>query len=249
MRRQGLASPTQARKRSVARNCTTREASRPVCTASVGKKVLARHRCTALPRTVHRFSTSRAGSRRSRRGRRSDGRSSASGVANSASADVASSTFRVFLKDGRALPAYGESAVVGDRVVFSLSSAAGAVPMARSSSACRLESSISTAPARYARAVRAAYFAATTGEAEYQAMTTDIATHPRRACRPSPTRPFGCSWRRKRASASRRGRPITMTTTPTDVRQSVDQFDGVIGQLRARNRRRAHRDGPGGGCG
>ena len=28
--------------------------------------------------------------------------------------------FRVFLKDGRALPSYGESAVTGDRVVFTL---------------------------------------------------------------------------------------------------------------------------------
>ena len=32
----------------------------------------------------------------------------------------AGSIFRVFLSDGRAIPSYGESAVVGDRLVFTL---------------------------------------------------------------------------------------------------------------------------------
>jgi len=81
---------------------------------------------------------------------------------------------RVFLKDGQALPSLGETALVADRLVFTLvvgdfgsatqyqlvSLPLGLVDVGRTT--------------RYSEAVRAACYAATRGEADYAAMTEDV---------------------------------------------------------------------------
>jgi hypothetical protein len=85
------------------------------------------------------------------------------------------SLFRVFLRDGTALPAVGDLAVAGDRAIFTL--AVG------SSSDVRMQ--LMSLPAGqvdldrtsdYSRAVRAAHYAATRGEGDYEAMTKEVST-------------------------------------------------------------------------
>lgn len=87
----------------------------------------------------------------------------------------ASSTFRVFLQVGEALPSFGEPAIVGDRVVFTL--LVGGETDARRryelvnlpAAAVDVERTVA-----YAEALRAAYYAATRGEADYAEMTGDV---------------------------------------------------------------------------
>ncbi|MEZ5317868.1 MAG: hypothetical protein R2752_10755 [Vicinamibacterales bacterium] len=82
--------------------------------------------------------------------------------------------FRIFLRDGSALPAYGDVAVVADRAVFTL--AVGEAPnyrfqlMSLPTTEIDLEKTAS-----YSRSVRASYYAATRGEADYSAMTQEVA--------------------------------------------------------------------------
>lgn len=86
----------------------------------------------------------------------------------------AGAVFRVFLKNGEALPSYGEAALAGDRVVFTLllggaqdqralqliSLPAGSVDLERTTG--------------YANTLRAAHYAATRGEVDYAAMTQEV---------------------------------------------------------------------------
>jgi hypothetical protein len=145
--------------------------------------------------------------------------------------DVASSTFRVFLSDGRALPAYGESAVVADRVVFSLLVGGGTVPIAIQLVTLPASSVDLGRTARYAKAVRAAYFAATTGEAEYQALTSQIAS----TLDILPA--ISDAALRLQLAEEARERLMMWSTDHYDyhgpeVRQFLAQFDDVIGRLR-----------------
>jgi hypothetical protein len=97
--------------------------------------------------------------------------------AQTTSVDGATSIFRVFLKDGTAVPAYGEAAVVGDQVILSLWLAPSADGPPKSQLISLPAASVDLdRTARYARAVRQAYFAATSGEAEYETLTTEVAT-------------------------------------------------------------------------
>ena len=83
-------------------------------------------------------------------------------------------THRVFLKDGQALPAYGESVVVDGRVVFTLlvSGTAGRNAMQLMSVP---ESSVDVErTSRYAESMRAALYAATRGESDYAAVTQEV---------------------------------------------------------------------------
>ena len=83
-------------------------------------------------------------------------------------------THRVFLKDGQALPAYGESVVVDGRVVFTLlvSGTAGRNAMQLMSVP---ESSVDVdRTSRYAESMRAALYAATRGESDYAAITEEV---------------------------------------------------------------------------
>ena len=83
----------------------------------------------------------------------------------------AGSIFRVFLSDGRAIPSYGESAVVGDRLVFTLLVSATAGPPALQLMSLPLPSVDLPRTQRYATSLRASHYAATRGEADYAAMT------------------------------------------------------------------------------
>jgi len=87
---------------------------------------------------------------------------------------VPGATHRVFLKDGQALPSYGESVLVDDRLVFTL---------LVGGTAGRNEMQLMSLPAstvdldrtsRYAASMRAAHYAATRGEADYAAVTTEV---------------------------------------------------------------------------
>jgi hypothetical protein len=91
-----------------------------------------------------------------------------------AQAGDAGSIFRVFLSDGRAIPSYGESAVVGDRVVFTLLVAATAGPPALQLMSLPLPSVDLQRTQRYATSLRASHYAATRGEADYAAMTAEV---------------------------------------------------------------------------
>src|SRR5580704_3593650 len=176
MSRQGLASASRRASEALRETCTTRRRHLLFAPQLVANKFWIDTGCTALPRAVHRFCT---------RARFSGAIVAAAVIilaavdgvaAQTPPPDVASSTFRVFLNDGRALPAYGESAVVADRVVFSLLVGGGPVPTAIQLVTLPASSVDLDRTARYAKAVRAAYFAATTGEAEYQTMTSQIAS-------------------------------------------------------------------------
>jgi hypothetical protein len=82
------------------------------------------------------------------------------------------SIFRIFLKDGVGLPSYGDYAVVGDRLVFTLA-------VGRDASHLQLMSLPAASvdldrTARYATSVRAAHYARTRGEADYASMTAEV---------------------------------------------------------------------------
>src|SRR5579864_3880722 len=130
MRRQRLASASRRASEALRETCTTRRRHLLFAPQLSVNKFWLDTGCTALARAVHRFCTPA----RFRRALVAVAAVALAAVASAAaqtpSPDVASCTFRVFLTDGRALPAYGESAVVADRVVFSLLVGGGAAPTA-----------------------------------------------------------------------------------------------------------------------
>jgi hypothetical protein len=98
----------------------------------------------------------------------------ASMVAAQAPATDAGAVFRVFLKNGRALPSYGESILVGDRVVFTL--IVGAVDARRELQLISLPAdSVDLDRTRaYVRSIRGAFYASTRGEVDYAAMRQEV---------------------------------------------------------------------------
>jgi hypothetical protein len=86
----------------------------------------------------------------------------------------ADAIFRVYLKSGQALPAYGESALVGDRVVFTL--LLGVSPAPRSMQLMSLPAANVDLDRtrRYANTIRAKHYAATRGELDYAAMSQEV---------------------------------------------------------------------------
>jgi len=91
------------------------------------------------------------------------------------SSTIASSLYRVFLTDGQALPAYGASTRVGDRVVFNLS-LAGTNDATSLQLVSLPESAVDLdRTARYAEALQAAEYAATRGDREFAAMSEEVA--------------------------------------------------------------------------
>jgi hypothetical protein len=95
------------------------------------------------------------------------------GVAGSKPID-AGSMFRVFLTDGQAIPSFGESAVVGDRVIFSIVVGDGGPQTTMQLVSLPATTVDLPRTARYAEAMRAARYAATHGEADYAAMTAEV---------------------------------------------------------------------------
>jgi hypothetical protein len=138
--------------------------------------------------------------------------------------------YRVFLKDGQALPSYGEATVVGDRVVFNLRIAAGAPPVLQLIGLPA--AAVDTArTARYAEAVRAARYAVTDGDKDYTAMSGEVA----RAL----TQLAGVAdlSERERLASLARTRLLDWSRAhysyrAGDIAQLADLFDGVIANAR-----------------
>jgi hypothetical protein len=86
----------------------------------------------------------------------------------------AGSMFRVFLTDGQAVPSFGESAVVGDRVIFTMIVGDGSIRTTMQLVSLPVAAVDLFRTARYAESMRAARYAATHGEADYAAMTAEV---------------------------------------------------------------------------
>ena len=84
------------------------------------------------------------------------------------------STYRVFLRNGDALPSYGEAAVANDRLVFNLSIGGVDGPLTLQLMSLPLALVDLDRTSRYAESMRAAFYAATRGEAEYSALTSSL---------------------------------------------------------------------------
>jgi hypothetical protein len=231
MWRQRLASASSRASEALRETCTTRR-RRLLFAPQLGtNKFWIDTECTALPRSVHRFCTREASVRAAAALAVIVLTVAASVAAQTPPSDVVSSTFRVFLKDGRTLPAYGESAIVADRIVFSLIVGGGPVPLAMQLVTLPVSSVDLERTARYAKAVRAAYFAATTGEAEYQTMTSEIAST--LDALPAIADPA----LRLQLAEEARERLAAWSADhydyhAADVQRVLATFDGVIGQLR-----------------
>lgn len=93
--------------------------------------------------------------------------------ASAAGARDDAAIFRVFLKDGSSLVSFGEFALVGDRVVFSMPTAAGASASLQlvNISADRVDWPRTE---RYATSVRASHYIETQAEADYAAMSNEV---------------------------------------------------------------------------
>ena len=83
-------------------------------------------------------------------------------------------TYRVFLSSGEPLPSYGEPVFVGDRVIFNLLVGA---PDGRDVQLVSLPApGVDTERTlRYTQSMRASHYAATRGEADYAALTAEVA--------------------------------------------------------------------------
>jgi hypothetical protein len=139
---------------------------------------------------------------------------------------------RVFLKDGQALPSFGESAQVADRLVFTLviGEAGGSPQLQLVSLPVSLIDLDKTA--RYGESVRASRYAATRGEIDYAAMTADISK-----ALDELTKSTDPQQRLKIAEAARQ-RLIDWSRQSygyraADVQELTNLFDQVIAELRA----------------
>jgi len=144
----------------------------------------------------------------------------------------ADAIFRVYLKSGQALPAYGESALVGDRVVFTL--LLGAAPTATSLQLMSLPAANVDLDRtrRYANTIRAKHYAATRGELDYAAMSQEV----QRTLGQLPA----VQDPKKRLEMALEAKKRLMTWAEgtygyraADVRVLTNLFDEVINELRA----------------
>ena len=95
-------------------------------------------------------------------------------VASAQQPAVSGALFRVFLKTGQALPSFGEAAIVGDRVVFTLHVGAGEATGAMQLLSLPSDRVDVARTQRYAEALRGAHYAATRGEVDYAAMRQEV---------------------------------------------------------------------------
>ena len=149
-----------------------------------------------------------------------------------------STIYRVFLTDGQALPSYGEAAQVDDRVVFNLL-------IQRSGTDQRLQlvslpvSAVDLGRTiRYAETMRAGFYAATRGEAEYTAMTGNVARTLDEIARTTD--------RRARLQLAEEARQRLLTWSrehyqyrENDVRELIELFEALVNELRAESGEKA----------
>ena len=142
------------------------------------------------------------------------------------------SVFRVFLSDGRAIPSYGESAIVGDRVVFTLLVTASEGPPALQLMSLPLLSVDLPRTQRYATAMRASHYAATRGEADYAAMTAEVQKAlDQLAAIPDTKKRLDVAEEAKRRLLTWSAEHYSYRAT--DIRELAGLFDQVIAELRA----------------
>lgn len=140
-------------------------------------------------------------------------------------------TYRVFLTSGEPLPSYGEPALVGDRVIFNLLVGASAgTPEVRlvSLPSSGVDTDRTT---RYVHAMRAAHYAATRGEADYAALTAEVARVLDELTAATDAR------RRLTMATNARSSLLAWTTEhyqyrARDIRELAALFDDVIAELR-----------------
>ena len=149
-----------------------------------------------------------------------------------------STIYRVFLTDGQALPSYGEAAQVDDRVVFNLL-------IQRSGTDQRLQlvslpvSAVDLGRTiRYAETMRAGFYAATRGEAEYTAMTGNVARTLDEIAKTAD--------RRARLQLAEEARQRLLTWSrehyqyrENDVRELIELFEALVNELRAESGEKA----------
>ncbi len=146
--------------------------------------------------------------------------------------------FRVFLADGTALPSYGEWARVDDRVVFSMPLGAGGSDAALQ--LVDLPASRVDWPRteRYAAAVRYLRYAATRGEADYAALSAEIArVLSAIALSPTPERGLELAEQARRTLAAWPNEHFGYRQG--DVREILALLDEAISDLRAATGRAA----------
>ncbi len=139
--------------------------------------------------------------------------------------------FRVFLSDGRVLSSYGEWARLGDRVIFSMPTQLSREP---------IELHLVTIPSKridwprtesYAESVRAAAYAATRGDADFAAFSSEVAKALNEVAQISdPARRLSTA---ERAREKLAGWPAThYGYRIEEVRDALSVLDEVISQLR-----------------
>jgi hypothetical protein len=156
-------------------------------------------------------------------------------VAGSAAQTVptgAGAVFRVFLKSGDALPSFGEAAVAGDRVIFTLMIGADEPIRALQLISLPAERVDVDRTAAYANTLRAAHYAATRGAVDYAAMTQEVQR--------TLAEVTAVNDPRKRLELAEAARKRLMDWAggtygyrAGEVRQMADMFDEVIASLRA----------------
>lgn len=144
----------------------------------------------------------------------------------------AGAIFRVFLKSGEALPSYGEAAVAGDRVVFTLMIGAEPPGNAMQLISLPVDRVDVERTAAYANSLRLAHYAATRGAIDYAAMTQEVQR--------TLSEVTAVSDPKKRLELAEAARKRLMDWSvgtygyrAAEVRQMADMFDEVIASLRA----------------
>ena len=144
----------------------------------------------------------------------------------------AGAVFRVFLKSGSPLPSYGEAAVAGDRVVFTLMIGADEPGRAMQLISLPADRVDLERTAAYANSLRLAHYSATRGAVDYAAMTQEV----QRAL----AEVTAVSDPKKRLELAEGARSRLMDWSmgtygyrAAEVRQMSELFDEVITSLRA----------------
>jgi hypothetical protein len=144
----------------------------------------------------------------------------------------AASIFRVFLTNGEALPSFGESAVVGDRVIFSIVIGDGGAKTSLQLVSLPVSNVDVTRTARYAESMRAARYAATHGEADYADMTAEVERSVAQLTKiDDPKRRLALAEEARRRLLSWSQEHYSYRAD--DVQKLAGMFDEVIAELRA----------------
>ncbi len=142
------------------------------------------------------------------------------------------SLFRVFLNDGQALPSFGESAVVGDRVIFTIVVGDGGAQTTMQLVNLPVASVDVARTARYAESMRAARYAATHGESDYAAMTAEVERAVAQLTKiEDPKRRLALAEEAKRRLLNWSQEHYSYRAD--DVQKLAGMFDEVIAELRA----------------